>query len=165
MASKIRIIGAVGSGKTTLARKISLQKEIPMYSLDDIVWSRSPNGDVRNSEANRDASLERIVSQSSWIIEGAHLGWSRKTFEEADQVILLHPNLMIRLYRITKRFILQKRGIEDASYFPTWRMYGRMFKWTYQYETFYKKQVRIMLKNNPDKAIEICDGKELGVYN
>lgn len=41
-------------------------------------------------------------------------------------------------------------------------MYSRMFKWTYQYETIYKKQVRAILKNSKN-AIEIRDGSELGV--
>lgn len=163
MGNKIRIIGSVGSGKTTLARKLSSQKGIRMHSLDDVVWSRSVDGDIRNSEEKRDALLADILSHTSWIIEGAHLGWSLKTFEEADQIIFLHPRLPVRLYRISLRFYRQKRGIEQASYIPTWRMYGRMFKWTYQYETIYKKQVRKIVNNTSEKALEIRDGKEVGV--
>jgi hypothetical protein len=41
-------------------------------------------------------------------------------------------------------------------------MFGQMFKWTYQYETIYKKQVRDILKKSPENSIEIRDGKELG---
>ncbi|MGB3260243.1 AAA family ATPase [Paenisporosarcina sp.] len=163
MANKIRIVGSVGSGKTTLARKLARQKGIEMHSLDDVVWSRSEDGDIRNSEEIRDAQLADILSHSTWIIEGAHLGWSVKTFEEADQIIFLHPRLSVRLYRISRRFYRQKRGIEQASYIPSWRMYGRMFKWTYQYETIYKKQVRKIVNNTPEKAVEIRDGKEVGV--
>jgi adenylate kinase family enzyme len=164
MANKIRIVGSVGSGKTTLARKLALQYGIVMHSLDDVVWSRSSEGDIRSSDEQRDAKLDTILRQPTWILEGAHLGWSMKTFEEADQIIFLHPPLPVRLYRVSRRFILQKRGIEHAGYTPTWRMYGRMFKWTYQYETKYKKQVREIIKNSPKDAIEIRDGKELGVY-
>ncbi len=163
MANKIRIVGSVGSGKTTLARKLALQKGIDMYSLDDVVWSRSSEGDLRNSDEQRDAILDDILLQSTWIIEGSHLGWSMKTFEEADQILFLHPSLPVRIYRFSRRFMRQKRGIEQAGYIPTWRIYSRMFKWTYQYETIYKKQVRDIIKNSPENAIEIRDGKELGV--
>lgn len=163
MANKIRIVGSVGSGKTTLARKLALQKGIDMYSLDDVVWSRGPEGDIRNSDEQRDAEMVDILLQPNWIIEGSHLGWSMKTFEEADQIIFLHPSLPIRIYRISSRFFKQKRGIEETSYTPTWRMYGRMFKWTYQFETIYKMQLRDILKKSPENAIEIRDGKELGV--
>lgn len=163
MANKIRIVGSVGSGKTTLARKLALQNGIDMYSLDDVVWTRNSEGDLRNSDEQRDAILDDILRQSTWIIEGSHLGWSMKTFEEADQILFLHPSLPVRIYRISHRFLQQKRGFEQASYTPTWRMFGRMFKWTYQYETIYKKQVRDIIKNSTENAIEIRDGKELGV--
>ncbi|MDX1807392.1 MAG: DNA topology modulation protein FlaR [Paenisporosarcina sp.] len=163
MANKIRIVGSVGSGKTTLARKLALQKGIDMYSLDDVVWSRSSNGDIRNSDEQRDEILDDILLQSTWIIEGSHLGWSNKTFEEADQILFLNPSLAVRIYRISRRFLHQKRGTEQASYIPTWRMYGRMFKWTYQYETKYKKQIREMINTSQKNAIEIRDGKNLGV--
>lgn len=73
----------------------------------------------------------------------------------------MNPSLPLRIYRISRRFIQQKRGIEHASYTPTWKIYSRMFKWTYQYETI-KKQVRAILKNSKN-AIEIRDGSELGV--
>lgn len=161
--NKIRIVGPVGSGKTTLAKKLSKQKGIPMFSLDEVVWSRSSGVDIRNSEEVRDAKLDAILEQSTWIIEGAHLGWSMKTFDEAEQILFLNPKLSVRIYRITRRFILQKRGIEQSSYTPTWRIYSRMFKWTYQYETIFKKQIRMIMKNSKIEAIEIRNGSEVGV--
>jgi adenylate kinase family enzyme len=161
--SKIRIVGSVGSGKTTLARNLSQNKGITMYSLDDVMWTRFPEGDRRSSEEELNAKLEGIFDQSTWIIEGTHLGWSMKTFDEADMIIFLNPKLPVRIYRITRRFLLQKKGIEPANYVPSWRMYGRMFKWTYQYETIYKKQVRAIIENSSKRAIEILDGTELGV--
>ncbi|WP_084544125.1 DNA topology modulation protein FlaR [Paenisporosarcina indica] len=161
--NKIRIIGPVGSGKTTLAKKLSRQKGIPMYSLDEVVWTRSFGEDLRNTEEVRNAKLDSILSQPSWIIEGAHLGWSMKTFDQADQILFLNPKIYVRVYRITRRFILQKRGIEKSSYTPTWLIYSRMFKWTYQYETIYKKQVRVILKASNIEAKEIRNGSEVGV--
>lgn len=163
MASKIRIVGPVGSGKTTLARKLARQKGIPMYSLDDVVWTRNSDGDIRNSEGERDSQLETILDQPAWIIEGAHLGWSMKTFDEADQILFLNPSVPVRIYRFTRRFILQKRGTEKSSYTPTWRIYRLMFKWTYHYETIFKKQVRMILKTSNKEAKEIRDGSEVGV--
>ena len=35
---KIDIIGSVASGKTTLAKRISKQYNIPYYEKDNIVW-------------------------------------------------------------------------------------------------------------------------------
>jgi len=164
MVSKIRIVGPVGSGKTTLAKKLAQQKGIPMYSLDEVVWSRTAAGDMRNSELVRDAKLQDILNQPAWIIEGAHLGWSMKSFDEADQILFLNPGVSVRIYRFSRRFILQKRGVEQSSYTPSWRIYSLMFKWTYQYETIFKKQIRTILRNSNKAAKEIRDGKEVGVY-
>ena len=164
MVNKIRIVGPVGSGKSTLARKMSQALDIPMFTLDNMVWSRGPDGDIRNSNEARDAALELVVQQSAWIIEGTHLGWADKSFEKADQIIFLNPLVPVRVYRFSKRFFHQKRGSESSSYQPTWKMYGRMFKWTYQYEVIYKHQVRAILHNSTKETIEITDGKELGAY-
>ncbi|MGM0845159.1 MAG: shikimate kinase [Bacillota bacterium] len=37
---KIHIIGSVGSGKSTLGRKMSSEMDIPLYELDNVVWQR-----------------------------------------------------------------------------------------------------------------------------
>ncbi|MDX1771487.1 MAG: AAA family ATPase [Planococcaceae bacterium] len=87
MANRIRIIGPVGSGKTTLTRKLSEAKGIPMFTLDDMVWSRGPNGDTKNSTEYRDALLNEVIQKESWIIEGTHLGWADVSFEKADLII------------------------------------------------------------------------------
>jgi len=161
MVSKIRIVGAVGSGKSTLARKMSRKLNIPMFTLDDMVWSRGVEGDTRNSNEARDLALTSVIQQSTWIIEGTHIGWSDRSFDEAEKIIFLNPSVLTRVYRFTIRFIQQKRGTESSSYIPTWKMYGRMFKWTYQYETVYKHQVRKIMENSQRDAIEIRDEKEL----
>jgi len=163
MVNKIRIVGPVGSGKTTLARRMASKKGIAMHSLDEVVWTRTAGGDIRNSEEERDAKLHAILDQPSWILEGAHLGWSMKTFDEADQIIFLNPGVLVRIYRITRRFILQRKGIEECSYTPTWRIFRMMFKWTYQYETIFKKQVREIMSTSQREAIEIPDGSQIGV--
>ena len=37
---KVYIIGAVGTGKTTLAKKMSEKLNIKMYQLDKVVWDK-----------------------------------------------------------------------------------------------------------------------------
>jgi adenylate kinase family enzyme len=69
---KIHVIGSVGSGKTTLARKLSAQLAVPHYELDNVVWERRPHGDRRRTEKERDALLQEIIASDSWIIEGVH---------------------------------------------------------------------------------------------
>lgn len=45
MTMKIYIVGSVGSGKTTLARKVAAQLQIPHFETDNFVWNHQPTGD------------------------------------------------------------------------------------------------------------------------
>ena len=38
MAGRILVYGVTGSGKTTLAERISLAAGIPWYAIDDLTW-------------------------------------------------------------------------------------------------------------------------------
>lgn len=52
---KIHIIGSVGSGKTTLARKLSKTLQIPYYELDNVAWMRKESGDILRTDEEKGA--------------------------------------------------------------------------------------------------------------
>lgn len=52
---KLDIIGSVASGKTTLARNMSETYHAPFYQKDNIVWERTPDGDKKRDDKERDA--------------------------------------------------------------------------------------------------------------
>ena len=58
---KIRIIGSVGSGKTTLAKELSLKLNIPYYEIDNVVWIRRKSGDIRRTDEEREEYLNAII--------------------------------------------------------------------------------------------------------
>lgn len=68
---KIDIVGSVASGKTTLARKISKEFNIPHYEKDNVVWKRTPSGDVKKTPQERDAYFNDIISKKEWVVEGS----------------------------------------------------------------------------------------------
>jgi len=68
---KVDIIGSVGSGKTTLSRKISIDFNVPCYELDNVMWIRSSQGDIRRTEEERESLFKSIINSDSWIIEGS----------------------------------------------------------------------------------------------
>ncbi|QFT87548.1 topology modulation protein [Bacillus sp. THAF10] len=161
--NRIHIIGSVGSGKTTLARKLSTQYNIPYFELDNVVWERHPNGDRRRSEEERDHYLETIVEEKSWIIEGAHsLQWVEKSFKQADVIIFLDPPNPVRLFRITKRYIKQLAGKEAAHYTPTFAIFKKMFKWNKAFEKEAKPRIVSMLQQK--NSIVLKDSREIERY-
>ena len=133
--AKVHIIGSVGSGKTTLAKELSTKLEFPYYELDNVVWMRKENGDSRRTEEEREKLLHRIVQTDKWIIEGVHHDeWVKNSFQQADIIIFLDTNYYIRTYRIMKRFIKQKVGIEKAHYQPSFKIFFKMFQWNKHFE-------------------------------
>lgn len=159
--NKIHIIGSVGSGKTTLARTLSSELNIPYYELDNVVWRRSENGDIRNTPEERDAQLNDIVSSNPWIVEGAHHKWVAPSFQHADMIIFLDVALSKRIYRITKRFALQLLRLEKANYKPTFKMFLMMFKWTNDFERGSKAEILHMLREHNDKLVVVKDNREV----
>ncbi|MRG85688.1 AAA family ATPase [Salinibacillus xinjiangensis] len=133
--NKIHIIGSVGSGKTTLAKKISNQYNIPFFELDNVVWERHASGDIRRSEVARKEYLSTITQTKKWIIEGVHNEeWVTNSFREADIIIFLDPKYSVRTRRIIKRFFKQKLGFEESNYKPTFKIFFKMFKWNRYFE-------------------------------
>jgi adenylate kinase family enzyme len=158
---KIHIIGSVGSGKTTLARNLSVKLSIPYYEIDNIVWKRTKNGDIRNSMEDRDSIFQTIIRKDHWIIEGVHYEWVSKSFEEADIILVLDVAKRKRRYRIIKRFIFQKIGIEKANYKPTFKMLRKMFSWNHNFELIYKPEILQILKKYKQKVYLLEDNEEI----
>ena len=142
--NKIHIIGSVGSGKTTLARELSSKLDVSFYELDNVVWKRHNSGDIRRTEEERVEYLNTILNSDAWIVEGVHNEeWVSNSFHNAELIIFMDTNYSVRTYRIIKRFVLQKIGLEKSNYKPTLKMFFKMFKWNKYFEevgkpNFYK---------------------------
>lgn len=157
---KIHIIGSVGSGKTTLARKISSQLNLPCYELDNVVWRRAKPEDIRRSDDESEEYLKTIVEADSWIIEGVHhYPWVFQSLQHADLIIFLDTDYSQRTYRIIKRFMLQVMRLEKANYKPTLHMFKKMFEWNTYFEKISKPHILNILKQYEDKVIVIKDSE------
>lgn len=66
---KILIVGTVGTGKTTLAKKLSKQYKIEYYEIDLIVHDDENNGRKRTIDEQSDI-IKKINKNEDWIIEG-----------------------------------------------------------------------------------------------
>jgi adenylate kinase family enzyme len=155
---KIYISGAPGSGKTFLSDRISDFLKIKRLELDDIVWDNSYR--ERKIE-DRDKMLDDFLNKNkSWIIEGVYFEWLSNLFGEADFIIILDINLIIRDYRIIKRFFmnkftrtnLKKEGIKNLMH---------MLHWNHQYEKVIKKDLLTFLEKYRAKVMFVTDIKKI----
>jgi adenylate kinase family enzyme len=161
LLSKIHIIGSVGSGKTTLARRLSKRMNVPFYELDNVVWKRTETDDYRRTTDERDEHFRKIIHSEGWIIEGVHFEWVHESFDIADVIILLDTAYSKRTIRITKRFILQKLGFEKANYKPTFKMFRKMFVWNHFFEHESKRKILKILSTYEHKLVHLKDNTEL----
>lgn len=158
--TKIYIIGSVASGKTTLAKRLSHQLNIPWHELDNVVHVRLPSGDVKRSVEERDSMFNEIIDSERWIIEGVFRPCFNSGFDKADTIILLDTPVMKRKYRIFKRWISQKLKLEDANYKPTLKMLFLMYNWSSGFEKS-KDDIFKMLGLYKEKVIILDDNKDI----
>ena len=162
---KIHIIGSVGSGKTTLAKKLSSKLQIPYYELDNVVWIRQKCGDIRRTEDERKEYLSSIIQSEGWIVEGVHNeDWVKNSFQNAELIIFLDTKYTVRTYRINKRFVLQKLGLELSNYQPTLKIFLKMFKWNRNFEEVGKPNFFAKFSVYEDKILIVTKDDKIKNY-
>ena len=93
---KIYIIGPVGSGKTTLSKKLSQKLKIKYYELDKIVWD-DDNGNIKRSQKEIDRLFNQILATDSWIIEDVGRAYFKKAIKESDIIYYIREHSKINV--------------------------------------------------------------------
>ena len=115
MTKRIHIIGGPASGKSTLARRLGAELQLPVIELDKLFWDdESPYYAHRRDEVERDRLLTSHLFTDSWIVEGVYWKWCLPSFERADKIILLDAPHWVRQWRLASRFIKRNLGIEKS---------------------------------------------------
>ncbi len=141
---KILIIGSVGSGKSTYARKLSNELNIESYEIDSIVHNDERN--IKRTIQEQNLIINDINKNNSWIIEGTLRKNLYYLLDKADKILFLDIPYNIRKRRILMRFIKQKIKLEKCNYKPTLQMLKMMFKWNKNFEEDKKKFIELLNK-------------------
>ena len=106
--TKILIIGISASGKTTFARKLSNKLNIPLTTMDSIMWK--PNWEYIGDEETLN-KLKEISKSDSWIIEGYITKKARTfLFDIADTIIYLDYKPHISAIQYIKRWLRHRKN-------------------------------------------------------
>ncbi len=155
---KIFIIGGAGSGKTTLAKKLSKQYHIPHFDLDEINWinDNGQSSGVKRDKKERSLLLHNLLeTNSDWIFEGIYFkNWIDPIIEQADKIIVLNPSKWLRCYRCFKRFIKRKLGLEPFPHKETFISFLKLIRWNHNYEAYLAIFLQKIKDKNLDKKIE-----------
>ena len=155
---KIFIIGTMGSGKTTLANKISEKLSIKNYSLDDIYYIKKY--DKKRSEIKRKKKLKELLKKKKWIIEGVFNNWTEDIFKEANLVIWLDLNPHYIVRNLLKRFFKKE---DDKANFQNIK---KASKYALNYRKGSKKFVyhKLMIKKHKVNLVHIKTRRQLNDF-
>lgn len=92
--------GVTGSGKTTLARRISERSGLPWHAVDELTWE--PGWVPVPDDAQRQR-IATIVAAESWVLDHAYGKWVEIVLDEVDLVVGLDYSRWLSLGRLVRR--------------------------------------------------------------
>lgn len=117
MISKIHILGAPGSGVTTLGKALAGRLGFSHFDTDDYYWfthDALPYKRKRNPDHRRQLLSGDLGKSESWVLSGALCGWGDVFIPEFDMVVYLWLPSETRLERIRRREI-RRYGAERLA--------------------------------------------------
>ena len=157
---KVLITGNVGSGKTTLAKKLSETYNVPYFEIDSIVHD-DKNNRKRTEEEQKNEVNKINRENKNYIIEGV----LRKNLEFicnlVDYIIIFDIDKKVLRKRVKARYIKQKIGLEKTNYKPTKEILNQMYIWLENYD--YNKD-KHLIKKYSNKIIILRNHKEVKKY-
>jgi len=110
--NRIHICGTYGSGKSTIARKLSELEGLPCYHLDDLKY------EVKYSKTRgieeRILLLEEICSQDRWILEGTWTSFAEEAFAKSNIIIHMAFPKLVCSYNVLKRYFGRQKFENDT---------------------------------------------------
>lgn len=139
-AQRILVYGATGSGKSTMARRLSELTGIPWTSVDDICWQ--PDW-VQMPQDEQLAHFDILTRTDSWILDSAYGAWRHLAHERADLVVALdyaRLTSLTRLLRRTASRVLDQQEICNGNH-ESWRtVFARDSLVVWHFTSFRKKR-------------------------
>ncbi len=157
---KVLITGNVGSGKTTLAKKLSETYNVPYFEIDSIVHD-DKNNRKRTEEKQKNEVNKINRENKNYIIEGVLRRNLEFICNLVDYIIIFDIDKKVLRKRVKARYIKQKIGLEKANYKPTKEFLNQMYIWLENYD--YNKDKHI-IKKYSNKIIILRNNKEVKKY-
>ena len=105
MARRVHVLGASGSGTTTLAQELAARLGFPHHDVDSYFWLSSdpPFQHIRDREARR-AMLSAVLEKpGGWVLSGSLCGWGDIYIPLFDLVVFLWIPHELRMARLAAR--------------------------------------------------------------
>lgn len=99
---KINVIGTTGSGKSTFAKRLASEIEVPYIQMDQLFWK--PYW-TESTDAEFLPKVAKAVSGAAWVIDGNYSRANDIKWQHADTIIWLDFSYVRTLMQLFKRTI------------------------------------------------------------
>ena len=105
MIRRIHILGASGSGTTTLGRALAARLQCPHFDTDDYFWlpTDPPYTQQRERTERQQLLLNDITAQDAWVLSGSLCGWGDVAIPLFELDVFLTIPQDIRMARLRQR--------------------------------------------------------------
>jgi adenylate kinase family enzyme len=151
---RILIIGSGGAGKSTLATQLGRILDLPVIHLDQAYWKP---GWEKPSKKEWAKTVDRLVAQHAWIMDGNFGGTLPQRLKRADAVILLDISRWVCLWRVAKR-VVKYRGMHRPDMPPGCheRFDLEFIRWIWNYPSKSKPaKLALLSASGPDQRVVI----------
>ena len=97
---RVLVVGAGGAGKSTFAVRLGQRTGLPVVHLDREYWQP---GWIKPGQADWDATVQRLIAQDRWILDGNFGGTLERRLAACDTVVFLDLPPHLCLWRVLKR--------------------------------------------------------------
>ncbi|MDN4161073.1 hypothetical protein [Nocardioides abyssi] len=128
---RLHVVGASGSGTTTLGRALADAWSVPHADADDYFWVPSdPPYVEKRPEAERVRLMRSVFApREAWVLSGSAMGWGDDVVAGCDAVVFLTLDAEERLRRLQQREAARSAGRDvDAE------AWGAFLDWARGYD-------------------------------
>ena len=135
LINRIHILGASGSGTTTLGKALSEKLEYIHFDTDDYYWKpTNPPFQEKTICKERQEALKRdLIKNKNWILTGSLCGWGDMFIPYFDLVIFLWIPNELRIERLIERE-RARYGEKIESRGELYKQHIEFINWASQYD-------------------------------
>lgn len=112
--SRVHVLGASGSGTTSLGRALADRWSVPHADTDDYFWHpTTPPFTAKRPISERVALMrEMFVDREAWVLSGSLVGWGDEIVARCDAMVLVTLEPGERMRRLLAREALRGHGTD-----------------------------------------------------